>query len=306
MLAAARVFLKVVEQGSFSKAAQVLNMAPSSVARAIDGLEGELGTSLLQRSTRQLKLTASGQRFYQGALAWVAQADELKYCVQDDPERVAGPLRISVFEAFGTVQLAPKLTNFMQQFPQVQLDIAHENRLIDLLEEDVDVAIRIGRPADSGLKALSLMSNETWVAAAPSYWQRHGKPTLPEELLQHNCLLLSRGRQRSYWHFRRQGEQVRVAPQGTLSSRGGIPLLAAAEAGAGVVQLPRWLLQPAIEQAKLEPCLTDWQAGLQGGDGGRVYAVYVARTYPNPVVRAFIDFLKQTYCSQNIAPPCSS
>lgn len=296
MLNAARIFLKVVEQGSFSKAATVLNMAPSSVTRAVDGLEQELGVTLFARSTRQIKLTESGQRFLADVRPWVAKADELKYSLLRQQGPLSGRLSVSVFEAFGIQQLAPKLADFIAQYPHIELQLAHDNRMVDLLEEGVDVAIRIGRPTDSGLKALRLMDNHTHVLAAPQYWQRHGMPERPEDVSDHNCLLLSRGRQLSYWHFRRQQQHVRVAVNGNLSSRGGMPLLAAAIAGAGVVQLSHWVSAEAVENGLLQPCLPDWQASLQAAGSGQVYAVYLATSHPNPLVRAFIDFLKQAFC----------
>ncbi|ASP39240.1 transcriptional regulator [Bacterioplanes sanyensis] len=295
MLNATRIFLKVVEQGSFSRAASVLTMAPSSVARAIDGLEQELAATLFERSTRQLKLTHAGQQFYRQAQPWVEQADELRLSVRAEHSAVAGRLKISVFEAFGQQQLASKIPLFLQQHPNIQIDIEHENRLLNLFEDDVDVAIRIGRPADSGLKAITLMSNDTHIVAAPDYWQRHGLPDSPDALSAHNCLLLNRGRQLSYWHFRRGSEHQRIAVSGNLSSRGGMPLLTAALAGLGVVQLSQWATAEAVANGALQPCLSDWHSSLQAGSSGQVYAVYRASTYPNPLVRAFIDFLKQMF-----------
>ncbi|MCD8521408.1 MAG: LysR family transcriptional regulator [Saccharospirillaceae bacterium] len=292
MLEAIRIFLKVVEQGSFSSAAAVLNMAPSSVARTVDGLEKELGCTLLERSTRQLKLTDKGQLFLVGAQKLVADAGQLRAALQNEPGDAKGTLRVSVFESFGRLYIAPLLGGFLQHYPGVSMDIELDNRMVDLLAEDVDLAIRIGVPADSQLKARTLLSNDMVLCAAPAYLRNYGTPQVPEDLAQHNCLLLNHGRQRTYWYFSNGHKpQKKILLQGNLKSKGGTPLLAAAEAGCGIVLLAHWMAADALAAGRLCTLLDDWQVNLNENGSGNIYAVYKASQFPNPLVRLFLDYL---------------
>ncbi|TBR44261.1 LysR family transcriptional regulator [Marinomonas agarivorans] len=287
MLNNMRVFTKVVELGSFSKAAMVLDMAPSSVARTIDALEDELAVTLLKRSTRQLTLTDKGQRFLTGATEILANADALFAALQDDHQTPKGHLRISVLETFGRLQIAPLLSEFMCLYPEVILDVELENRLMDIVGENIDIAIRIGKPQDSNLRARTLISNHTVVCATPDYFAKHGMPEHPNDLEKHNCLLLNRNRQSVFWYF----NDAKVHVTGSLHSKGGTPLLEAALQGSGIVQLPRWMVTSYLVQGQLQQCLPDYDSALQQGSSGYVYAVYSKTSYPNPLIRLFIDFL---------------
>ncbi len=291
MLKSIRVFLKVVEQGGFSGAGRVLNMAPSSVTRGIDQLEKELGASLFKRSTRQLSLTPEGQKFLVGAEKLLAQADELCGSLKTMNAEPEGHLRVSVFETFGRVKVSPLLPEFLQRYPKVKLQIDLENRMIDLDKEDIDLAIRIGRPIDSNLKAKKLLSNQTLICASPQYIAKRGKPASPDELMQHNCLVLNTRRQKAYWHFKQSKTSRKILVSGNLISTGGTPLLEAALSGAGIVQIPKWMVAEYIDQDKLVICLEDWACSVHENAIGEVYAVYRSSTYIKPSIRAFIDFL---------------
>lgn len=281
----------MVELGSFSKVGAVLNMAPSSVARNIDNLESEIGVSLFKRSTRQLLLTEEGQVFLQGASKLLMDADALKASMQDTNAEPEGLIRISCFDSFGRLGVCPYLPEFLALYPKVQVEIELDNQLVDLNSENIDLAIRVGRPQDSALHARMLMSNHTLLCASPEYLRQHPAPKKPQDLSQHNCLLLSHDRQKTYWHFRK-GDQYNKAPvQGNLSSRGGTPLLEAAVAGAGIVLLSGWMMADYIKQGKLQVCLPGWQSSLYEGSSGEIYAVYHGSKYPKPGVRALIDFL---------------
>lgn len=291
MLELIRILLQVLASGSFSKAGIVLHMAPSSVARSIDNLEHQLGVTLLHRSTRQLRLTEEGEHFVEQASLLLEDADNLVAALRQNSREISGTLRISVFESFGSQIISPMLAPFLQRYPNANIEINLDNRMVDLTREKIDLAIRIGRPADSGLRARHLMPNRTQLYAAPDYLTRYGMPQTPEEISQHNCLLLSQDRQRNYWHFSRGRTHHRIPVQGNLSSKGGTPLLRAAEHGAGLLLLSSWMTQDLVKAGKLVICLPEWQVSQYEDGSGEIYAVYPGGKYPKPLLRAFIDFM---------------
>ncbi len=291
MLDLIRIFIKTVDTGSFSKAGQVLGMAPSSIARNIDNLEKELCVTLLKRSTRKLILTEDGQQFLEGAIKLVADADDLLASMHQINREPEGTLKLSVFESFGRLCISPILPEFLSRYPKVKVVMDLDNQMIDLNSENVDIGIRIGRPADSSLHARMLLPNETLLCASPKYIREHGSPNKPEDLLNFNCLLLDNERQRTYWFFKKNKKQVKVAVHGNLSSKGGTPLLEAAIHDGGIVQMSSWMMTELIKENKLVTCLPDWQPSLHEGSSGDIYAVYHGSKYPKPALRAFLDFL---------------
>jgi len=291
MLNSIRLFIKVVEQGSFSKAGRILNMAPSSVTRNLDQLEKELGVTLLKRSTRQLILTEEGSTFLEGGSKLLEQANELATSLKPTDTEPEGRLSISVFESFGKIQICPFLAEFLSDFPKVQMEIALENRVVDLIKEEVDLAIRIGRPTDSGLRARKLLPNYTIICASPAYLRKHGSPQIPEDLMSHNCLVLGKKRQKNHWHFNKAKKLKKVAINGNLTSLGGTPILDAVIKGTGIAQLSNWMVADYVRQGKLVVCLPDWDCSLHEGTSGDVYAVYTNSHYIKPSIRAFIDFI---------------
>jgi len=286
-----RVFIKVIEAGSFSKAGSVLNMAPSSVARNIDNLERELGTTLIKRSTRKLVLTDDGHQFIEGAEKLLTQADLLKASMNHVNCEPEGVLRISVFESFGRQIISPLLPEFLARHPKVKIEINLDNQMVDLSADNIDLGIRIGRPKDSSLRARKLLTNRTWLCASPDYLAHKNAPLRPEELAHHNCLLLSQDRQTTHWYFKKDKEQIKVAVSGNLSSKGGTPLLEAAVNDGGIVQMSQWMMLDLINENKLTVCLPDWESSLHEDSNGEVYAVYLGHKFLRPVLRVFIDFL---------------
>jgi len=286
-----RIFIKTIDCGSFSKAGTILNMAPSSVARNIDNLEIKLGVTLFKRSTRSLLLTQDGQQFLEGAEKLLTDADSLISSMNQVNVEPEGILKISVFESFGRLCISPILPEFLNRYPKVKVSIDLDNQMVDLNSENIDIGIRIGRPADSCLHARMLSANETLLCASHKYLAQHGIPKKPEELIKFNCLLLDNDRQRTYWHFNKKNKYIKVPVQGNLRSKGGTPLLEAAVAHGGIVQMSDWMLKDLIAANKLTVCLPDWTSSLHEGSSGDIYAVYHGSKHPKPVIRAFIDFL---------------
>ena len=202
-----------------------------------------------------------------------------------------GTLRISVFESFGRQIVSPLLPEFLERYPKIKIEIDLDNHMIDLNKENIDLGIRIGRPADSSLRARKLLTNKTWLCASPSYLKNNKPLNKPEDLLDHNCIILNQGRQRTHWHFKKDTNQIKVPVQGNLSSKGGTPLLEAAINGGGVVQMSQWMMLDLINENKLTLCLPDWEASLHEDTSGEVYGVYLGNKYLRPALRVFIDFL---------------
>lgn len=296
MLGSTRVFIKVVELGSFSKAAKVLNIAPSSVARSIDGLEKRLNSTLFKRSTRQLLLTENGHAFLEGAIKLIADSDALFMSLSGESKEPEGSLRISAFESFGRLHLCPIIPQFLERYPKIHIELDLDNQVVDLASENIDVAIRIGSLPDSSLIARKLLPNHTFICASPDYLARHGEIITPDDLASHNCLLLNQGRQRTYWHFKKDRRSLKVLVRGNLKSKGGTPLLDAALNGVGVTQLSNWVVSDFVKSGKLRVCLRDWESSLNENTSGSVYAVYQQATYPKQSLRLFIDYLiEQTH-----------
>ncbi|MGJ8647745.1 MAG: LysR family transcriptional regulator [Marinomonas colpomeniae] len=291
MLKLARIFLKVVEFGSFSKAAKVLNMAPSSVTRAIDNLEYELKSELFKRSTRQLLLTDKGHTFLEGASNLVAECDSLLMSMSDSHKEPEGILRISAFESFGRLSVCPIIPEFLKKYPKIAIEIELENKLVDLAAENIDVAIRVGTPKDSSLKFRNIIPNHTFICTSPDYISKNGIIEKPEDLSLHNCLLLNQERQRTYWHFKKNRRNVKALVSGNLKSKGGTPLLEAALCGLGVVQLSNWIVSDYVKSGQLVVCLQDWEPSLNELSSDSVYAVYKQGVYKNPNIRLFLDYL---------------
>jgi len=291
MLQSARIFIKVMDSGSFSKAAQALKMAPSSVTRHVDKLEESLEITLIKRSTRTLTLTEQGEVFLAQVRKLVEEADSLFSSFKQENTEPQGQLKLSVFESFGERYLCPLIPKFLAQYPKIVLDIQIDGRVVNLQKDNFDLAIRIGRPEDSNLKYRKLLSNETMTCASPAYLQEYGAPKTPEDLTSHNCLALRRDRQITVWHFQNSTRTKQINVQGNLSSRGGTPLLEAALQDVGIVQLPHWMVTPYIKNKKLVQCLPDWESSLYADGSGEVYIVYPNQSFTKPAVRSFIDFI---------------
>lgn len=286
-----KVFIKVVENSNFTKAGKALNMAPSSIARSIDNLENILKVTLFRRSTRQLTLTEEGQYFLDGAASLLEESERLIISTSQIHDQRRQCIKISVFESFGNLIVCPLIPKFLALYPDAQIDIELENRLVDLHAENIDLAIRIGHPMDSSLHARKLMNNDTLLCASPNYLAQHGSPQRPSELINHNCLLINYDRQKSSWYFQRDDDTVKVNVSGNFKSRSGSPLLTAAINDCGILLLSSWMLTDYINKGQLLPCLPEWKALQHELDSGEIYLLWKKDKFPSPFVRKFIDYL---------------
>lgn len=294
MLEAIQVFIRVAELGSFSKAAQALGTSTSSASRSVSKLEQHLCATLVKRSTRSLTLTRQGEKFLEKASRLFSEISLACQEIRDDSDGVTGSLKISTFESFGRLFVSRAAAAFASNHPGVQVEVMVDNALSDLYREEVDVAIRIGIPQDSGLRARKLVSNQMVLCASPQYIAKAPCPATPHDLANHNCLLIGRNKHQGVWHFANERESTRVQVRGNLCSQGGTPLWEAALMGVGVTLLPQWMIGPELRDGKLVRLLPDWRADLNDGGSGEIHALYRNDAYQKAPVRLFIDQLVST------------
>jgi len=282
-----QVFVRVVHAGSFSAAARDLGLSPSAVSKQIGRLEDRLGARLINRTTRQLSLTEVGGAFYARAeriLTDVAEAEQAVSHLHGAPR---GLLRISAPISFGRLHVAPLLASFLAKNPEVTIDLSVNDRFIDLVEEGIDLAVRVGDLADSTLIARRLSSNRRLVCAAPSYIEKHGMPRHPGDLARHNCLTYTYRAQRRLWTFTGAGGMAEsVTVGGDIETNFVEVLHAAVVEGHGVALLPLWLIGEDFCAGRVVELLPQWRV-----PDSAIHAVYPHSRHLSPKVRAFVDHL---------------
>lgn len=293
-----RVFLLVVRLGSFSAVAREAGIAPSSVSRAIDQLEAWLGVRVLQRSTRKLGLTEAGQVFYDRALPLIEELERTQLEVKDLSHAVAGQIRITASPSFGTVCLAPALAEIESHYPDLRIDLSLTDKVVDLLEEKFDLAIRHGPLPDSNLIAERLLSTRYRVCASPAYLEQWGKPTDPHELSLHRCLVFSLAVFRSRWKFKTAiGDVLEVPVNAVMQVNNGMVLRQWALAGEGIVMLSNWLIQNDLESGALLDLFPGHECSATDFDS-KVWLVYPSRNYVPNKVRVVARCLKQFFLNE--------
>ena len=284
------VFARVVEARSFTGAARQLGMSKAAVSKQVSRLEERLGARLLNRTTRRLSLTEVGTAFYERAAHIVAEALEAELAVSRLHASPRGTLRLNAPVAFGVRYLAPILPEFMHRHAELGVDIALNDRFVDLVEEGYDLAVRIAHLPDSSLIARKLADSRRIVCAAPDYWARNGRPEEPSDLATHNCFGYSYLATRDEWRFRGPGGPISVRVEGTLTTNNGDISRAAAVSGLGVALLPVFMICDDLRAGRLAPALEDFEPESQG-----VHAVYPHNRHLSAKVRAFVDFLVDSF-----------
>jgi DNA-binding transcriptional LysR family regulator len=281
----------VVERGSFTLAADDLNLSRAVVSKYLTRLEERLGARLLNRTTRRLSLTEAGAALFEasrGALERIEEAEAAVAQLQSEPR---GRLRVSAPMSFGILHLGPAIADFARANPRVNLDMHLDDRFVNLVEDGIDVAVRIGSLTDSSLVARKLAVTRAVACASPDYLAQFGEPETPEDLATHNCLIYSYLSTANVWRFTApDGREVPVAVNGTFRINNGIVLAEAAVAGHGILMTPSFYVASLLRDGRLKRILTHYRAKELG-----IYAVYPQRTHVPPKVRAFVDFLAQRF-----------
>ena len=283
-------FVEVVARGSLSAAARAEGIAPAMIGRRLDALEARLGVKLLQRTTRKLALTDEGAAFLEDCQRILGELEEAESAVPERSARASGHLLVSAPAGFGRQHVAPLLPSFLAEHREVTVNLNLNDRLVDVVGEGVDVAIRIGSPADSNLVGVKLADNQRVVVAAPSYLKRHGAPATLDELTRHNCLAISNAGSQRGWTFREHGRILTLKVGGNMVCNDGAVLHAWALEGRGLAWRSMWEVGADIEAGRLIPVLAPFAA-----PGNDIHAVFAQRRHLPLRIRVFVDFLRHTY-----------
>lgn len=284
------MFVRVVEEQSFSKAADSLGLSKSTVSKQIRRLEDRLGVRLLNRTTRSMSLTEAGQTFYERCREIIEQAEQAELEVAAAQDEPAGRLSVSAPMSFGQRHVAPTLAPLLQRHPKLKLDLTLTDEQVDIVAEGYDVALRIAKLPDSSLIARRLAAAPRVLVGSPEYLERRGTPSHPRDLAEHDCLLYSLQRSGDSWVFQRGDEVDTVRVQGSLRANNGDVLRRAVVDGLGMTMLPTFLVDDEIADGRLVRVLPEWDDLSLA-----VYAVYPHSRHVSTKVRAFVDFLVERY-----------
>lgn len=290
------VFLRVVETSSFTKAAALLGVQKSSVSRSIGRLESELGVRLLQRTTRHLGLTDAGQTFYERVRGAWGGFEEAAMTVRELGTEPRGTIRMTAVPGSAALGLGQAIASFTRQYPSITVEVESSTRIVDLVSEGFDIALRAGRLADSSLIAKKIGTTDLVLLAAPSYLERAGRPRSVRELEQHECILFrGRGGRASWEVLTREGEEV-VNVHGSISTDEGDFVVSAAIAGVGIAAMAPQFAHEALERGQLEVVLPG--SYLKGGD---VHVVLPSAAFVPARVMLLRDHLVKELSARNEA-----
>jgi DNA-binding transcriptional LysR family regulator len=283
-------FARVVDSGSFSAAARRLNISKSAISAHVQRLEERLGIRLLNRTTRRLSLTEAGAAYYRHCTRILAEADAGEQAANALQREPRGTLRISAPDSFGWMHVAPAVPAFLKRYPGLAIDINLSLAYADLIDEGLDLAIRIGALEDSALVVRKLAPSRRVICAAPAYVKRHGTPRHPDDLAGHNCLCTSLRAWGDQWRFAGKRGEVTVNVSGSFRTNNAEMLRAAALDGVGIVELPTWAVAEELRSGRLRRLLAGWE-----GPVSTIHAVYPGNRLMSMKVRAFVDHLARHF-----------
>lgn len=291
-------FVETVRRGGFSRAGRELGLTPASISRQVSQLEDSLGLRLLNRTTRQLSLTEAGELFYERVSHVVedlAEADEIVQSLHGGP---SGLLRVTAPASFGRLHIVPALAGFLETYPQIRLDLVFTDRLVHMLDEKIDVAIRITAAPDASLIGRRLARQHSIVCLATSYAEKRGAPRRIEDLAKHNCLTYgaSGGSTWRFYDGESDREVAQIEVSGNVHARDGDSIYVATLAGIGISLQPIWLVAEDLKAGRLKPLFPGTWASSIGG-ASAIHAYYVHRRHLAPKIKAFVDYLADAYRS---------
>jgi DNA-binding transcriptional LysR family regulator len=298
-----RMFVCVVQSGSMSSAGRHLGLSPASVSRQITALEDSLRCRLVNRTSRRITLTEAGELYYAKVEQILHEIEEANESVTQMQAVPRGTLRVHSRMLVGHLHIVPILPVFLAQHPEIKVDLLLSNRVVGLVEENIDVDIRIGKLVDSSLAARKLASAERVLCAAPVYLRARPAPERPSDLLRHNCLTYRINLGRAVWRFSDGAgklEEVQVA--GNFQTDNGLALLAATLGGLGIALMPDWSVRNELASGQLRRLLPQYSVSHMEFDNG-VYAVFQKDRHMSAKVRAFIDFLAGALPERLSGPP---
>ena len=289
-LSALAIFARIAERQSFSAAARDLGLSKSAVSKKLAALEGRLGARLLNRTTRRLSLTEAGAAFFERAQRILADLDEAEQAVTRLQAEPRGTLRVNAPMSFGILHMAPAMADFMARHEDLTVTLDLNDRLVDLIEEGYDVAVRIAKMTPSTLIARKLAPARLSLCASPDYWKKHGIPDHPRDLAAHNCLIYTYLAAQGQWSFLGPDGPFGVRIGGNLRANSGDALRAAAVAGLGVYMGPTFIVGDDLRAGRLISVMDEFvDPDLS------IYAVYPHRRHVSAKVRVFVDFLAERF-----------
>ena len=284
-------FTRVVEQGSFAAAAERLGVSTSAVSRSVADLESHLGVRLLNRTTRRLSLTEAGQSFLERAVQLLADLEEAEAAVSSSAVSPRGTLRVTCAITFGERFVAPVVAEFCARHPDLRFDVELSDRVVDIVDEGFDLAIRIGAPGSASLIARRIGETQLVCCAAPAYLERYGRPRVPEDLARHRCLSYAYLAMRDTWRFiDRDGGERTVKIGGPVQANNGRFLASIALTGAGIALEPDFIIGELIANGSLVALLPGFEP-----PASPIYVVYPSRRHLSAKVRAFVDFIAERF-----------
>jgi len=290
-MTAMNVFVDVAERGSLTAAAEALEMSRAMVTRYLAEVERWLGARLLHRTTRRISLTGPGEAALLRFRQMLAIGDELRGELATDNPEPHGLLRVTASVSFGQIHLAAAVAEFVKRHPLTRVELLLVDRVVNLVEERVDIAVRISRAIDPSLIARPLAPCRSVLCAAPAYLAERGTPTTADALAAHNCLT-HHYVGKSVWHLQREGRKIAVAVGGNISANEASLLLEAVRAGAGIAMLPTYQIAPLLRSGELIEVLPDYEV-----EGLGIHAVYASRRQLPTIMRSFLDFLVERFSS---------
>jgi len=288
------IFVRVVERGSFSAVAREIGLSQPTISKQISALEKRLGGRLFARSTRQLSMTDEGQRYYQQCRSILAAVENAEHTFHSGQERIAGSLRIGSSGSFGRIQIASRLRGFLELYPEVSVDLQLNDENVDLVSAGIDVAVRIGELKDSSLIARQIGLTRRRVFAAPNYLDRHGVPSTPTDLTDHNCLVFNQLEHFASWRFEHNGRWNSVQVSGNVRSNNSEAVRQMVLNGLGVSLSPLWLFRQDLREGRVVELLEKYSpASLP------IHAVTPPDRKQSARVRAFTDYLRDAFAEDS-------
>jgi DNA-binding transcriptional LysR family regulator len=288
-LAAMEAFVLVVDTGSFSAAARRLNVGQPAVSKLIAQLEERLGVKLLVRTTRGLTATEAGLNYYERARRSIVEADEAELAARGAGSSLTGKLRIAAAVTFARIHLIPRLPEFLRRHPDLEIEVVLDDRTVDLVQEGIDVALRMGRQlADSSLTVRRIASAPCVVVGTPSYFAQAGEPTVPGDLAAHEAVFYDRPGGGAEWTFRREDAELAVTLKGRLRVSAAEGVRAAVLANAGLAITSEWMFAPEIADGTVKVVLRDWKLPVFD-----LWAVFPAGRTATTKARTFTQFVQE-------------
>ncbi|MGZ0714784.1 LysR family transcriptional regulator [Pseudomonas palleroniana] len=292
-LLALKMFVETVRCGGYSSAARKLGLSTSSVTRQVAGLESELGASLLNRTTRNTSVTASGQAYFEKAVVILDAVDEADATVADRGTEIQGHLRASVPVEFGRRIIAPHLGRLLERHPGLEISLSLSDRVSDLISERIDVSVRLGSSmVNEDVVSKKVGNFQRWVVASPEYLAQTGLPRHPSDLLNHQCLRFDYGAAHHDWTFQGDEDTLRLSVQGRLQSNNADILREAALAGGGVALLADWLVRDDVGRGHLTRVLEQYEVNPGTASTG-INALYLPNHRGSRRINVFIAFLEE-------------